>query len=200
MGGRGSMGSGSGQITKINSEQSFNKVQRDNKSVQGLSKQELKKGYEEADGKTSGGTQAHLDFLVNSAQKLGYKVKFADAPASKTANGQVHYPSRTIYVKPSRSKSQQVKTLAHELAHSQLHSKNPRFAKMKASQKQKIQEMESETFASMVTNKFGMKNEVSKHYVEMWRVHNPRSPVSKSFLSKSSKPHLTKLFNQIFEE
>lgn len=131
---------------------------------------------------------------------MGYKVKFADPPASKTANGQVHYPSRTIYVKPTRSLSQQVKTLAHELGHSQLHTKNPRFKNMKASKKTKVQEMEAETFANMVTNKFGMKNEASKYYVEMWRVHNPRDVVSKTYLKTSSKPHLTKLFNQVFEE
>ncbi|RMD72112.1 MAG: ImmA/IrrE family metallo-endopeptidase [Cyanobacteria bacterium J149] len=201
MGGRGS--GTAGQIdTRITTESNYTKLQREqNKLVkQKLTKEQLKEEYLKADEKISGGTQQHLEFLVNYANKVGYKVKFKDPPVKNaTANGMVHYPSKTIYIKPSRTTSQQVKSLAHEIAHSQLHSKQQRMTKLARGRREKLQEIEAESFANMVTNKFGMKNDASKYYREMWRVHNKNHKVSRNYYNVA-KSHITKVYKDMFQE
>ena len=96
--------------------------------------------------------------LTGVAQALGFRVEMADLPGS--TNGDCSHVERSIRVRADNSPAQQVKTLAHEIAHAILHE---HFSN------RGLAELEAESTAWVVCQSLGVDtSDYSLGYVATW--------------------------------
>lgn len=192
MGGRGSGSSGGkNPIANLNGKNSFDKMYGDSKKAENLTTDQLREGYNNNFPNISGASKQQFDFLANYANKNGYQVKIEmHRSMTPSTNGMVLYGSKTIYINPNRTLSQQTKTLAHEIGHSKLHNPNNGRSMSEA-----MKEMEAEGFAKMVTDNFKMTNDSSKYYIEGWRQRDPNIP--NNYLD-TNQQYLINTYNDMF--
>lgn len=107
----------------------------------------------------SEGPSGAFDRLREVAEDLGYQVEAAELPGE--INGLCSYADRRIQVEIANAGGQQVKTLAHELAHALLHED---FDGGRA-----LAELEAESVAFVVCAQLGLDtDEYSFGYVSVW--------------------------------
>jgi antirestriction protein ArdC len=100
----------------------------------------------------------HFDRLVGVAQSLGYTVERADLPAG--TNGDCTFATHRIRIERANSPAQQVKSLAHEIAHALLHEGCP---------DRRLAELEAESTAFVVCRSLGLDpGAYSFGYVTSW--------------------------------
>ena len=103
--------------------------------------------------------------LRSRAEQLGYSVESVEIPG--TTNGDCTYGMRRIRVESRNHPAQQVKTLAHELAHAFLHEGVADRA---------LAELEAESTAFMVCRRLGLDSgEYSFGYVACWAGGGPEA-------------------------
>ena len=108
---------------------------------------------------------AWLDRLTTCAGHLGYTVEFTDLPGA--TNGDCAFARRRIRVERRNERAQQVKTLAHELAHALLHE---------GVDDRPLAELEAESTAYVVCRTFGFDTGVySFGYVACWAGGGPEA-------------------------
>ena len=96
--------------------------------------------------------------LVSVAQSLGFSVEMADLPGS--TNGDCSHVEHRIRIRNGNSPVQQVKTLAHEIAHAILHE---------AYSNRALAELEAESTAYVVCSSLGLDSSgYSLGYVATW--------------------------------
>jgi antirestriction protein ArdC len=96
--------------------------------------------------------------LVSVAQSLGFTVEVTELPGS--TNGDCSHLEHRIRVRVGNSPAQQVKTLAHEIAHAILHADYDNRA---------LAELEAESTAYVVCNSLGIdSSDYSLGYVSVW--------------------------------
>lgn len=106
-----------------------------------------------------------LDRLTSCAGQLGYAVEFTDLPGA--TNGDCTFARRRIRVERRNERAQQVKTLAHELAHALLHE---------GVDDRPLVELEAESTAYVVCRTFGFDTgEYSFGYVAGWAGGGPEA-------------------------
>jgi antirestriction protein ArdC len=108
---------------------------------------------------------ACFDALRERALRLGYSVQLAELPG--TTNGDCTYALRHIRVESRNHPAQQVKTLAHELAHALLHESVIDRA---------LAELEAESTAFVVCRALGLDSgDYSFGYVAIWSGGGPEA-------------------------
>lgn len=108
---------------------------------------------------------ACFEALVGRARDLGYSVRCAELPAG--TNGDCAFASRRIRVESRNRPAQQVKTLAHELAHALLHEVTADRA---------LAELEAESTAYVVCRSLGLDSgDYSFGYVACWAGGGPEA-------------------------
>ncbi len=99
-----------------------------------------------------------LERLVDRAQRIGYTVAFTELPRHR--NGDCSFAPRRIRVECRNEPAQQVKTLAHELAHALLHE---------GVDDRPLAELEAESTAYVVCRTLGLDTGTySFGYVACW--------------------------------
>ena len=99
-----------------------------------------------------------LDRLVDRTEGVGYTVVFTELPG--TVNGDCSFAARRIRVEVRNAPDQQVKTLAHELAHALLHAQVD---------DRSLAELEAESTAYVVCRSLGLDSGAySFGYVATW--------------------------------
>jgi len=107
------------------------------------------------DGAAPGGV---YDQLVEVAHSIGYSVEEDYLPGGR--NGDCNFAERHIRVEVTNAPAQQVKTLAHELAHAMLHEN---------AQDRPLAELEAESVAFVVCTALGVSSDdYSFGYVTGW--------------------------------
>jgi antirestriction protein ArdC len=108
---------------------------------------------------------AWFGMLRGRAERLGYSVEPAELPGS--TNGDCNYGLRRIRVESRNHPAQQVKTLAHELAHALLHEGVGDLA---------LAELEAESAAFLVCHSLGLDSgQYSFGYVACWAGGGPEA-------------------------
>ena len=108
---------------------------------------------------------AHFDALCGVAARFGYAVERTALPGA--TNGDCTYARRRIRVEYRNPPAQQVKTLAHELAHALLHEGDPDRARV---------ELEAESTAFVVCRNLGIESDdYSFGYVAGWAGGGPEA-------------------------
>jgi hypothetical protein len=108
---------------------------------------------------------ACFDALAGRAAAWGYRVERTDLPG--TTNGDCAHALRRIRVEVRNRPAQQVKTLAHELAHAVLHE---------GSIDRALGELEAESTAFVVCRSFGLDSgDYSFGYVASWAGGGPEA-------------------------
>lgn len=199
MGGRGSSstGNGNGSGTRLSARQALRRSsqKRDEIRKENLTDPQFRDRLGVEFEKVSGATQQQFDFLKNFAQSKGWKIKEQDTILGRsTVNGLAKYREREIILNSNRTLSQKTKSLAHEIYHMNKH--RPGKAGHKATREGK--EMEAETFAQMVTQRFKMNNNSSQLYVEGWR---RRGGLDSIYLNRGRpQQDLLDTYNQMFPD
>jgi hypothetical protein len=99
-----------------------------------------------------------LERLLDRAERVGYTVVLTDLPG--TVNGDCSFAARRIRVEARNAPDQQVKTLAHELAHALLHE---------GVDDRSLAELEAESTAYVVCRSLGLDSGTySFGYVATW--------------------------------
>jgi hypothetical protein len=106
------------------------------------------------------------DALVAEAAASGYRlVTGAPAAVIAPANGLTDHATRTVSVRSDLPASQQLKTLAHELAHVRLHAPDRRPDNLTRA----VAEVEAESVAYLITSEFGLDSSAyTVPYVTAW--------------------------------
>ena len=108
---------------------------------------------------------AWFALLVDRASRLGYAVETAELPG--TTNGDCSFARRRIRVECRNEPAQQVKTLAHELAHALLHE---------GTDDRPLAELEAESTAFVVCHTLGLDTSgYSFGYVACWAGGGPEA-------------------------
>ncbi len=104
------------------------------------------------------GSCGWIDRLVGAAGSIGYSVQQVELPEG--LNGDCSFDRRRIRVEARNSAAQQVKTLAHELAHALLHQ---------GQADRRLAELEAESAAYVVCRRLGVDTGLySFGYVAIW--------------------------------
>jgi antirestriction protein ArdC len=104
------------------------------------------------------GPAAGFHYLAERAARLGYGVEVTELPGS--TNGDCSFARRRIRVECRNEPAQQVKTLAHELAHALLHE---------GTDDRALAELEAESTAFVVCRSLGLDtSDYSFGYVACW--------------------------------
>ncbi len=99
-----------------------------------------------------------IDRLSAAAGRIGYSIRWAELPDG--LNGDCSFDRRRIRVEVRNSAAQQVKTLAHELAHALLHQ---------GQTDRRLAELEAESTAYVVCRRLGLDTGLySFGYVAIW--------------------------------
>jgi hypothetical protein len=110
-------------------------------------------------------TAASFDVLVARATCLGYTVEVTELPG--TTNGDCSFARRRIRVERRNGPAQQVKTLAHELAHALLHE---------GTEDRPLAELEAESTAFVVCRTLGLDTSgYTFGYVACWAGGGPEA-------------------------
>jgi antirestriction protein ArdC len=108
---------------------------------------------------------ARFGLLVDRAVRLGYRVETTELPG--TTNGDCSFARRRIRVEARNGPAQQVKTLAHELAHALLHE---------GIDDRPLAELEAESTAFVVCRTLGLDTSgYSFGYVACWAGGGPEA-------------------------
>lgn len=198
MGGRGSSNNGgSGSTTKLSAKQALRRASQKRAKIkeENLTIQQFRDRLNLEFSKISGATQKQFDFLLDFAKSKGWKVTEQDTILGRTTpNGLAKFKEGEIILNSNRTLSQKTKSLAHEIYHLRNHA--PKRAGHKGSTEGK--EMEADTFAQMVTQRFGMKNNSSQLYVEGWR---RRGNLDSIYLNRGRPQRdLLDTYNEMFPE
>lgn len=198
MGGRGSSNSEEGgSQTRLTAKQALRRASQKRAKIkeENLTEQQFRDRLSIEFEKISGATQEQFDFLLNFAQSKGWKIKQEPTILGRTTpNGLARYREKEITLNSNRTLSQKTKSLAHEIYHMRNHA--PGKAGHKATREGK--EMEADTFAQMITEKFGIKNNSSQLYVEGWR---RRGGLDSIYLNQGRpQQDLLDTYNEMFPE
>ena len=150
MGGRGSSSAGG-------SSKTYDRLNREVTKNYEQSLDELRGKYRKAYGSVSGGTKEQYRDLTRYAEGLGFSV----AEKNIKPHGKTNFRRKTILIRNDLNQSQKVRTLAHELGHASMHEKagGQSLGKLEA---------EAEAFSKLTTDKFGMVDNSSEHYIPGW--------------------------------